>query len=57
MKRQRLPDSAKDIDEKDRSQDKKIKKKILIADDHPGIQDIFSIIFENAGFAIEKKEW
>ena len=29
---------------------KKTKKKILIADDDPGIQDIFSIIFEKAGF-------
>jgi CheY-like chemotaxis protein len=30
-------------------------KRILIADDDQGIQDIFTIIFENAGYAIELK--
>src|SRR5262245_13817768 len=35
---------------------KKVQKKILIADDDPGIQDIFSIIFERAGFDIEIKK-
>ena len=32
-----------------------VKKKILIADDDPGIRDIFNIIFERAGYAIELK--
>ncbi len=31
------------------------KKKVLIADDDPGIRDIFSIIFEKAGYSIELK--
>jgi len=35
---------------------KKIKKKIVIADDDPGIQDILSIIFERAGFEVEIKK-
>ena len=35
---------------------KKIKKKILIADDDPGIQDILTIIFERAGFEVEIKK-
>ena len=35
---------------------REVKKKILIADDDPGIQDIFSIIFEKAGFDIEIKK-
>jgi CheY-like chemotaxis protein len=56
MKKQGFPNNAKHTDEKNRSQGEKIKKKILIADDDPGIQDIFSIIFENAGFAVEMKE-
>jgi DNA-binding response OmpR family regulator len=30
-----------------------MKKKILVADDDPGIRDIFKIIFERAGYAIE----
>jgi CheY-like chemotaxis protein len=30
-------------------------KKILIADDDPGIRDIFQIIFEKAGYRIELK--
>lgn len=56
MKKQRIPAIDKNTDEKNRSPEKKTKKKILIADDDPGIQDIFSIIFENAGFAIEIKK-
>jgi DNA-binding response OmpR family regulator len=32
-----------------------MKKKILVADDDPGIRDIFKIIFERAGYAIEIK--
>ena len=55
MRKQEFPNSAKNIDEKD-SRDPIKKKKILIADDDPGIQEIFSIIFENAGFAFEIKE-
>ena len=35
---------------------KKIKKKILIADDDPGIQDILTIIFERAGYEVEIKK-
>ena len=35
---------------------KKIKKKILIADDDPGIQDILTILFERAGFEVEIKK-
>ena len=34
----------------------KKKKRILIADDDPGIQDIFTIIFEKAGYTIEIKK-
>lgn len=34
---------------------KDTQKKILIADDDPGIQDIFKIIFEKAGYCIELK--
>ena len=30
-------------------------KKILVIDDDPGIQDIFQIIFEKAGYSIEIK--
>ncbi len=56
MKKQRIPAIDKNTDEKNRSPEKKTKKKILIADDDPGILDIFSIIFENAGFAIELKK-
>ena len=33
-----------------------MKKKILVADDDPGIRDIFKIIFERAGYSIELKE-
>lgn len=33
-----------------------VKKKILIADDDPGIRDIFKIIFEKAGYEVEIKE-
>ncbi len=33
-----------------------MKKKILVADDDPGIRDIFKIIFERAGYEIELKE-
>jgi len=33
-----------------------MKWKILAADDDPGIRDIFKIIFEGAGYAIEVKE-
>ena len=33
-----------------------MKKKILVADDDPGIRDIFKIIFERAGYSIEIKE-
>ena len=33
-----------------------MKKKILVADDDPGIRDIFKIIFERAGFSIEIKD-
>ena len=32
-----------------------MKKKILVADDDPGIRDIFKIIFERAGYSIEIK--
>ena len=32
-----------------------MKKKILVADDDPGIRDIFKIIFEKAGYSIEVK--
>jgi DNA-binding response OmpR family regulator len=34
----------------------KKKKRILVVDDDPGIQDIFSIIFEKAGFIIDIKK-
>jgi DNA-binding response OmpR family regulator len=33
-----------------------MKKKILVADDDPGIRDIFKIIFEKAGYNIEIKD-
>ena len=33
-----------------------MKKKILVADDDPGIRDIFKLIFERAGYSIEIKE-
>jgi DNA-binding response OmpR family regulator len=33
-----------------------MKKKILVADDDPGIRDIFKIIFERAGYVIEIKD-
>ncbi|HEY5968473.1 MAG TPA: response regulator [Chitinophagaceae bacterium] len=33
-----------------------MKKKILVADDDPGIRDIFKIIFERAGYSIEVKD-
>ena len=33
-----------------------VKKRILVVDDDPGIQDIFTIIFEKAGYAIEIKK-
>jgi DNA-binding response OmpR family regulator len=33
-----------------------MKKKILVADDDPGIRDIFKIILEKAGYEIELKE-
>ena len=33
-----------------------MKKKILVADDDPGIRDIFKIIFERAGYSIEIKD-
>jgi DNA-binding response OmpR family regulator len=32
-----------------------MKKKILVADDDPGIRDIYKIIFERAGYSIEIK--
>jgi len=38
------------------SNEKKARKRIIIADDDPGIQDIFSIIFEKAGFDFEIKK-
>ena len=40
----------------DGSSSKAGKKRILIVDDDPGIQDIFSIIFEKAGFEFEIKK-
>ena len=33
-----------------------MKQKILVADDDPGIRDIFKIIFEKNGYAVELKE-
>lgn len=30
-----------------------MKKKILITDDDPGVQDVFRIIFERAGYAVD----
>ena len=33
-----------------------MKKKILVADDDPGIRDIFKIVFERAGYGIEIKD-
>ena len=33
-----------------------VKRKILIADDDPGIRDIFKMIFEDAGYSVELKE-
>ena len=33
-----------------------MKKRILVADDDPGIRDIFKIIFEKAGYSIEIKD-
>jgi CheY-like chemotaxis protein len=33
-----------------------MKRKILVADDDPGIRDIFKMIFENAGYSVELKE-
>ena len=33
-----------------------MKKRILVADDDPGIRDIFKIIFERAGYSIEIKD-
>jgi DNA-binding response OmpR family regulator len=33
-----------------------MKKKILVADDDPGIRDIFKIIFEKAGYEVEIKD-
>ena len=33
-----------------------MKRKILVADDDPGIRDIFKIIFEKAGYCIEIKD-
>ena len=33
-----------------------MKKKILVADDDPGIRDIFKIVFERAGYSIEIKD-
>jgi DNA-binding response OmpR family regulator len=33
-----------------------MKKRILVADDDPGIRDILKIIFERAGYEIELKE-
>jgi DNA-binding response OmpR family regulator len=33
-----------------------MKKKILVADDDPGLQDIFKIILERAGYEVEIKE-
>lgn len=56
MKKQRLQGIVKNTDEKNKSREKNTKKKILIADDDPGIQDIFSIIFDNAGFDIQMKD-
>ena len=32
---------------------KVMKKKILITEDDPGLQDIFKIIFEKAGYDVE----
>ena len=39
-----------------KSASRRLRKKILVADDDPGIQDIFSIIFENAGYSFEVKK-
>jgi len=33
-----------------------MKKKVLVADDDPGIRDIFKMIFEKAGYSIEVKD-
>ena len=33
-----------------------MKKKILIADDDPGIRDIFKMIFEKAGYSVDMKD-
>ncbi len=33
-----------------------MKKKILVADDDPGIRDVFKVILETAGYEIELKE-
>ena len=37
------------------AQHKRKKKRILIADDDPGIQEIFALIFERAGFEVDLK--
>jgi len=33
-----------------------MKKKILVSDDDPGVQDIFRIIFEKAGYDVQIKQ-
>jgi DNA-binding response OmpR family regulator len=55
MKRNDLSMAQQDSGVQNKSA-KKIKKKILIADDDPGIQDILTIIFERAGFEVEIKK-
>ena len=46
----------KPIESSIRLSSKETTKRILIVDDDPGIQDIFSIIFEKAGFDLEIKK-
>ena len=53
MKKQISPTSQKKVG--DITQKKAIKKRILIADDDPGIQEIFALIFERAGFTVDMK--
>jgi DNA-binding response OmpR family regulator len=53
MKKQISPASQKKGG--DIAQKKEIKKRILIADDDPGIQEIFTLIFERAGFTVDMK--
>ena len=39
-----------------KSASRRLRKQIIVVDDDPGIQDIFSIIFENAGYSFEVKK-